>query len=351
VPASDLSYYQVNNDTLTEQAFYGELTIALSERLDVIVGARAYEYDTTQHFRYDVPFWGSSDMQDNVAEDDGMLGRLGASYAFSDRVTGFVTISEGYRIGGANSVLPCPDPLPPSAACALPDEVLIKPDRTTNFEIGTHALLGRGNMSLDAAVYSIDWDDVQTAGTTQNGSLQITANGGAARSEGLELSFAARAAGPWSLRTTYAWNDAQLTTYSPGLVSGEDAFAGDRLSGTPEHQFSLELGHERQLQSGWNLDFGYSATATSDVLTRVGMRNGGERLGGYTVHNLAVSVGKDRWLATLYADNVTDKYAETAVRLEPSSIRDVSGFDVRRYFRNVLRPRTIGLEFRYSIGE
>lgn len=351
VPASDLSYYQANFNELTEQAVYGELTIAATDKLDVSVGARAYEYDTTEVFRFDVPFFQFSGGEDNVAEDDGMLGRLGASYAFNDRVTGFVTISEGYRIGGANSVAPCPDPLPPGAACALPDEVLIKPDSTTNFEVGAHTLLGDGRMSLDAAIYSIDWENVQTTGSTQNGALLITVNGGAAESQGVELSFAARTRGPWSMRTTYAYNDAKLTTYSPGLVSGEDAFAGDRLSGTPEHQFSLELGHSRQLQNGWALDLGYSVTATSDVLTRVGMRNGGEELGGYSVHSLGVSVSRDRWQATLYADNLTDKYAETSVRAEPSTIRAVNGVDVRRYYRNVLRPRTIGVEFRYSIGE
>jgi iron complex outermembrane recepter protein len=262
-------------------------------------------------------------------------------------------VSEGYRIGGTNTVAPCPDPLPPGAACALPDEVLIKPDSTTNFEVGAHTLLGEGRMSLDVAIYSIDWENVQTAGTTQNGALQITVNGGAAESQGLELSFAARTLGPWSLRmrTTYAYNDAKLTAYSPGLVGGADAFAGDRLSGTPEQQLSFELGHSRQLQNGWMLDLGYSVTATSDVLTSVGMRNDGEELSGYTVHNLGVSVSRDRWQATLYADNLTDKYAETSVRSDPSTIRAVNGVDVRRYYRNVLRPRTIGVEFRYSIGE
>jgi outer membrane receptor protein involved in Fe transport len=351
VPASDLSYRQVNVNDLTEQAVFGELTIATTDRLDVIVGARAYEYDTMQQFRFDVPFFDFSGAEDNVAEDDGLLGRLGASYAFNDRVTGYVNLSEGYRIGGANTVAPCPEPLTPGAACALPDEVLIKPDSTTNLEIGAHALLGEGRTSLDAAIYSIDWDNVQTMGTTQNGALPITVNGGAAESQGLELSFAARSLGAWSMRTTYAYNDAKLTTYSPGLVGGEDAFAGDRLAGTPEHQFSFELGHSRQLQNGWMLDFGYSVTATSDVLTRVGMRDGGEELGGYSIHNVALSMSRDRWQATLYADNLTDKYAETAVRGDPSSIRAVNGVDVRRYFRNVLRPRAIGLEFRYSIGE
>lgn len=351
IPPNDRSYYQANIDSLKEQALYGELTIAATSRFDVIVGGRLFEYETTQFGRFDVPFFDISDTQSNVAEDDGFLGKLGAAYAFTDRVTGYANLSEGFRIGGANSVPPCPSPVPPSAACAMPDEVLIKPDRTTNFEVGAHALLRGGNLSIDGAVYTIDWDDVQTLGTTVNGDLPITVNGSAARSQGLEFAIAARASGPWSFRASYAFNQAELTSDAPGLVNGEDAFAGDRLSGTPEHMLSFELGHERELNNGYVLGFGYNVTATSDVLTRVGMRNGGEELSGYSLHGLGVSLRRHQWQATLYADNLTDKYAETSVRLEPSSIRSVNGFDVRRYFRNVLRPRTVGVEFRYSFGE
>jgi len=352
VPASDRSYYQVNADTLTEKALFGEVTVGIADKLDLTLGGRLFQYDTTQHFRFDIPFFDYSESQDNIADDDGFLGKIGLSYVFSEGVTGYVTLSEGYRIGGANSVVPCPEPLPATpTACALPNEVLIKPDTTTNLEVGTHAAFAAGKVSLDAAVYTIDWDNVQTLGTTENGALPITINGGSARSNGLELSFAARGEGPWSVRTTYAYNDAELTSVAPGLVGGVDGLDGDRLSGTPEHQLSLALRHQRMLRSGWALDVGYGVTATTDVLTRVGMRNGGERLGGYSVHSASVSLSRGQWQATLYADNLTNKYAETSVRSEPSSIRTVNGFDVRRYYRNVLRPRTVGLEFRYSIGE
>jgi outer membrane receptor protein involved in Fe transport len=350
VPSSDVSYYQANSDTLKEQALYGEFSFAISEQLELTAGGRFFQYDTTQHARFDVPFFDYSESQDNVADDDGFLGKLGLSYAFNDSVTAYATLSEGYRIGGANSVPACPDPLPVAAACALPGEVLIKPDRTTNFEVGVHALVGSGNMRIDAAVYSIDWNDVQTLGTTENGSLAITVNGGSARSRGLELAVQAGGAGPWSVRSSYAYNQAELTSFAPGLVDGADAFSGDRLSGTPEHQVAFELRHRRQLSNGWNLDAGYSVTTTTDVLTRVGMRNGGESLGGYTIHSASLAVSRDQWQATLYADNLWDKFAETSVRLEPSSIRSVNGFDVRRYYRNVLRPRSVGLEFRYAIG-
>jgi outer membrane receptor protein involved in Fe transport len=73
-------------------------------------------------------------------------------------------------------------------------------------------------------------------------------------------------------------------------------------------------------------------------------------LGGYTVHNASATLSKERWSATLYVDNLTDKFAETGVRLDPSYIRNVNGFDLRRYFRNDLRPRNLGIEFRYRMG-
>ena len=353
VPTGDLSYLQMNVDTLKEQALFGELGFGLTDRMELTVGGRYFEYDTTQHAQFDLPFFDFSETQDALGEDDGFLGKLSLAYEFNDRTTGYATLSEGFRIGGVNSVPPCPVPLPATpTACALPDEVLIEPDRTTNLELGTHSVLGGGRLQLDAAIYTIDWDDVQTLGTTQNGSLVITVNGGSARSRGLEFGLVAGGSGPWSMRTSYAFNETELTSDAPGLVDGVDALDGDRLAGTPEQQFAFELRHQRTLNRGWDLDISYGVTATSDVLTKVGMRNNGEVLGGYSVHAASISVSRNQWQATLYADNLTDKFAETSVRLDPSSIRSVgpNGFDVRRYFRNVLRPRTIGLELRYSIG-
>src|SRR5690606_34252865 len=103
--------------------------------------------------------------------------------------------------------------------------------------------------------------------------------------------------------------------------------------------------------AGLRLDVDYGVTFTSNVLTKVGQRNSGEVLGGYTVHNASIGIGKDRWTAMLYADNLLDKFAETAVRESTAFIHQVDGISSRRYFRNVLRPRTFGVEFRYSLGD
>ena len=51
---------------------------------------------------------------------------------------------------------------------------------------------------------------------------------------------------------------------------------------------------------------------------------------------------------TLYADNVFDEYAETGVRDDQSLVRQVNGWDLRRYYHNVVRPRQIGMRFVYN---
>ena len=67
-----------------------------------------------------------------------------------------------------------------------------------------------------------------------------------------------------------------------------------------------------------------------------GLRAGGEALPGYAFHNISATVHNEAWQVTAYIDNVTDKFAETSVRQTASFIREVGGFDLRRYFKIVI---------------
>jgi iron complex outermembrane receptor protein len=351
LPTGDLEYLEITADTLTERAIFGEVGYRFTDRLQRTVGGRFFDYETDEFNSFDIPFVDISNAEQVLGEDDGFLGKLNLAYDFSDSVMGYVTLSEGYRVGGTNAVALCIEPPPPGQnVCANAEEKQIDPDRTTNFELGVHSTLSDGRVRLNAAIYRIDWEDIQTAGVTAIGGVPITLNGGKAETQGLELSVQVQSRGPWYFQAGYAHNEAELTTDAPGLVDGDDAFAGDRLSGTPEQQGSVLVGYNRMLGSGWQINANYGVTATSDVLTKTGLRSNGEILGGFSLHNAMLSLGKDRWTATLYAENLTNKFAETAVRQDPSLITNIGGFDLRRYFRNVIRPRTVGVEVRYTLG-
>ena len=354
LPTGDLEFRQTTHQTLTESAVFGEVGYRFTDKLQVNIGGRQFKYDFTQAGTILLPIVDISDSSAGASSDDGFLGKINASYDFTKNAMGYVTLSEGYRNGGANPIAACPagvtatNPPPGQLACGLPNEINIAPDTTRNLEVGLHSNWNGGKLVFNAALYHIDWDKVQTFSTTIYGALPITVNGGKAETQGLELSFQSHGQ-HWTFSGTYAHNRAQLSTLAPGIVNGVDGEPGDRLAGAPEQQASFYAAYHRPLRNGFEMNAGYGLSYSGNVITKVGLRDNGETLGGYTVHGLSAGVSHERWLANLFIDNLTDKFAETGVRLDPSYIGVVNGFDLRRYFRNVIRPRTIGIEFRYRM--
>ena len=358
LPTGDLEFRQTTHQTLTESAVFGEVGYRFTDKLQINIGGRRFKYDFTQDGTILIPIFDISDLSVGASGDDGFLGKINASYDFGKNAMGYVTLSEGYRNGGANPIAACPPGVtatnPPTgqAACGLPDEISIAPDTTKNLEFGLHSSWNGGKLVFNAALYHIDWDKVQTYSITMYGALPITVNGGTAETKGVEFSLQSRGQ-HWTFSGTYAHNQAQLTSVAKGIVRGvdgaHDGEPGDRLAGSPQDQASFYAAYRRPLRNGFEMSASYGLSHSGNVITKTGLRADGETLSGYTVHSLSAGVGHERWVASVFVDNLTDKYAETGVRLDPNYNRVVNGFDLRRYFRNVIRPRTIGIEFRYRM--
>ena len=345
---SGLEYRETSAREFTETALFGEVGYRLTDRWQVTLGARWFEYDDELALQVELPYWEESTFDQNETGDEQVIFKFNTSFEFTPEVMGYLTVSEGYRNGGLNLGPPCPS-LP---YCLTPDEVLIKPDTATNYEAGMRSLWFDGRLLVNAAVYYVDWQDIQVQGTTEVGAKGITVNGGSAETQGVELMTRWSITDSLELAASMAYTDAQLTSDAEGLVDGEKAFDGDRLAGSPEKQATLLLDYTRPLDNGWTLSANYSLATVGDVYTKVGLRNNGEALPGYTVHGLAVGVSSGPWRATLYADNVFDKYAVTSVRRDRTYIYDVERDSLgpipsRTYYQSMLRPRTVGLEFAY----
>lgn len=369
-----LEYYSVDHFDTTEWAIFGELTYQITEQWDVTVGMRYYDYEFEAKNAVDFPllrtvFYGDPadsivlDFETNKQEDDGTLFKFNTSYDLTDDAMMYFTYSEGYRIGASNGIALCPDFVDPDTqlACALPDELAYEPDETQNYEIGVRTLWMDGTLILNGAMYYIDWNDPQLASTTQNAALPITVNGKGARSQGLEMTFNWLIGDNFSLRGSYAYTNAELTDDAKDLLSTVegpgfgivriDGKDGDRLPASPEHQGNLYANYFQPL-GNMDLNVSYGISAISDVLTKTGERANGESLPGYAVHNMAASLQTDSWTVTLYADNLLDKYAVTGVRSDTAYLQNVSDINgdtvhTRRYFNNMLTPRTIGLRATY----
>ena len=375
-----LEYYFSLDEETEETAVFGEIGYQITDDWQVTLGARYFEYDTEVETGvatplldtvfYDVPADSINTFDDSSDGDDSdSTFKFNTSYYITDDVMTYFTYSEGYRLGGSNAVAPCPDDIRDAQiVCALPNEVDYTTDETTNYELGIHSTWG-DNLIVNGSLYYIEWDDIQIGSVTNNGSQPITSNGDGARSQGVELSFQWYVLPDLSLMGSYAYTDAELTDDALCLLDSYiddndnldlqacaadpldldvNGYDGDRLPGSPEHQGFLAANYGMDLGGGSRVELDYSLTTTSDVLTKVGERNFGESLDGYTLHNVSATWLKDNLRMTLYADNLFDEYAETGVRLDQSYIRQVEGWDLRRYYHNVVRPRQVGLRVVYD---
>ena len=363
-PVSEpIEYYSVGETEVEERALFGEISRDLGRRWRFLAGGRWFGYDVRTANLTEFPYTPAynSPYSDHESEDRGVLFKGSLSYRLSDRTTLYFTRSKGYRIGGGNNFRVCTDEEialltdddagndPPQSGCIYAHQALIRPDTTLNHEIGIRRSWRRGNAS--ATVFHVDWTDIQVAGVTPFSSQGITLNGGAAMSRGVELAAAVSLTNEFRLRGSWSFARAELSKDSPGILDdGNDAFEGDRLSGAPEHQGGLLASWSKPIGDEHLLELLYGYSYVGNVLTRIGMRSGGEILPSYDLHNLSAAISRNAWTLTLYVENLLDEYAVTSVRQTPRLIgRTEEGFKSRRYFANVLTPRRAGLRFRFAL--
>jgi len=374
-----LEFFSISTNDLKESAVYGEIGYQITERWQATVGSRYYRYDLDTQDGAITPLFetldGTRAPEDKTLvfspggqRDNGFLFKFNSSYRFTDDVLGYVTVSEGFRIGNSNGIAPCTGDEGPQGLCGAPDELQFSSDETVNYELGLHTQWFDKRLTLNGAAYYLDWKDPQLASTTDKGGLPITRNGKGAETYGLELSFDARFLERWSLRGSYNYNRAELTADAPGLLNDVPppgfnntrvevaGRKGDRLPGSPEQQGSIFATYALPLPSGRDLNFNYGITAVSNVLTRTGLLAGGERLGGFALHSASVALDTNQWSFALYGQNLFNKYAITGVRSSRQVARaavDENGdptVRVRAYAQDVVRPREFGLRVSYKLG-
>jgi len=391
-----LEFFQPTREEITESALFGEISYAFNDRLNVTVGGRLFDFEvnsvTAQFFPlFDPSFVPqtldeiSSNAFDPLQnqEDSGSLFKFNISYDLNDDILLYGTVSEGFRIGGSNGLATCPD-FDPSAentqfSCGLlpgqqfspggpgnvsdRDETQFTPDTTRNFELGFKGSFA-DSLTVNAALFYVDWIDPQLLSRSVNGAIPITVNAEGAESIGIEVS------GDWlvndrlRLKGTFSHTQAELTGAVPSLtitvpqtggfadvfVDGQD---GDRLPGSPETQLSIFASYDLPLANGRNLNLNGSYSWQSDVLSTAGGRGDGAVLDSYGLANISANYQADNWSAAFYIDNVFDEMAFTGVRNNPllnQTVSDANGgpVNVRRFFTTLNSPRTIGVRFTYN---
>ncbi len=339
----DNGYSEVFDTNYQETAIYGELTYSFTDRLDVTVGARFFNWeDETRKTISD--YTGFLGINDDVSrgEDTGeSIFKLGAAYRFTDSAFSYLTISEGFRRGGTNGFRD-----DGGEVVAVSTQVF-EPDSTTNYELGFKGSFLDDGLYLQANAYLIEWDNTQTyySQSILGFPLNGTTNGPDAETRGIELALRYQVNDNVGVRWESAFTEGEFVEdRTVCLFEGNTTtscrtwFDGDELGGTPNdrHNFGIDFYTEAfggEIRS--NVDFRYVGAVQSDRQDQ----NEPYEFDAYTTIGASVQYSRGPIATSLWVSNLTNEDGETSFQV-------VGGqWGYRSIF---VRPRTVGLRLSYG---
>jgi iron complex outermembrane receptor protein len=347
----DMTYVMDRKVTFEDKALFGEITYDITEAWSVTAGMRAFWQDNSQDLLAEIPYFGPIVASDgnifgrnedfSEASFDDQIFKFNTSYRLSEDTLLYATISEGFRAGGANSY-----PVGDCPFCDPADFLTYDPDTATNYEIGIKGRAG-GVLQYSAAVFRIDWDDIQLE-TASASTSAIIVNGGKARSQGLEMELWWAPVENLRLTAGYSYTDAELTEDVLLPVGGQltpgAGFKGDRLPGVSEHQFSGVADYRWPIAESRALLLHLDAAYRSDFSNRLSSENAGYRVfDGFWMVNASIGLElNDSLQVFLYGRNLGNEEGVTS-DVNPKFSGN-SGTPPPEYSYEFLqRPRTVGL--------
>ncbi len=301
----------VTNNALTEtksKAIFGRISIPFMD--DKLVFAAEGRYTDEEKT-------GSDATGEFVYEDSYFKPRVSLDYHVNDDNLLYVSYAQGLKSGGINNAVvqdatfafvPLPD-----------DERFYGPDENTSYEIGSKNRFLDGRLSLNAAIYYIDWSDLQVSvaaeGATATTST-ITANLGAATSKGIEIESTYAITDNLTLNAGLALNDA---TYDDGTVSqrlvraglcdgivcdADGNIGGNTLQRSSDTQFNFGIQYDGQINNDLNY-YGRADVAyqSEQYLSEINAATIPSR----TLLNLRAGISSEDWSVELWVKNATDE--------------------------------------------
>lgn len=324
-PTGATIFDQTLDEDRDQRAIFGELSYDMTETLRATIGLRYFEEDIDlREFTAASPLFGiPANTETESGSFDQVTSKLVLSYRPSDGMLYYLSAAEGYRSGGFNVALQ--DPLLPDA---------YDPDTTWNYELGVKSSWQEGQVTINGALYYVDWSDMQILVRDPDTLIVYTDNAGKAESRGGEIEIAARPASGLELTLGGSYTDAELSETS--LI----APAGTPLASVPKYTVNASAQYTSTLFGALGMTLRFDLTRVGESFFSVEEFQR-ERQGSYSTGNLSVGLDAEKWRATLFVDNLWDERADILVF--PGNDRVNFGGET---YRN--RPRTVGLRLRWS---
>jgi iron complex outermembrane receptor protein len=301
---------------------YGQAT-ATFDRLDVTAGARIdHENKEASLNTFFTPAIAPGRLVTAEKGFSNISPQFSAAWRVDPEKTVYAVVARGFKAGGFNPVSP-------------PGFEAYGEEQTWNLEGGVKTMWLGGRVTANAAVFRIDWDDLQLNLPDPLAQFYI-ANVGRASSAGAEFEVTARVQTGFDVFGSLGFVDAEFKpgSVSTGLEGTPVSIGGNKIPNTPDYTATVGAHVSRAVRSGATV-YGraevtmYGAFMYDDV-NRAGQDS-------YSLTHLRGGIQRGYWFAEAWLRNAFDThYIPVAFafdpRLAPSGYLGESG-----------APRTFGI--------
>ncbi|MFO1239015.1 MAG: TonB-dependent receptor [Sphingomonadaceae bacterium] len=232
-------------------AAYGEVTWALTPKLDVTGGLRYFNWkqDFSLFFGgfFGVDETGTPLTTQDRARENGVNPRAVVSYKINDNVMLFAEASKGFRYGGVNQPLPlglCGPELNSIGLTRGP--VTFGADSLWSYSVGEKGRFFDNRLKLNATGFLITWNDVQTKRQLPSCSYYFIQNKGQVVSRGLELETSFALTPSVTIGFSGSYTDAE----ADGAISNLNAQDGDPVPYFPRYIATATAQYHRPVGNG-----------------------------------------------------------------------------------------------------
>ena len=306
---------------------FGEVTYDFTDQFAVTVGARWYDIEVDFEGSANSSFFnfgGTTDFQafgtnisaqfapDNTvgapdkAATDGTIFKITGAWRPNAEQMWYATISEGFRAGLLNRPGGAAGPNGYTVPYALDT------DDVTNIEIGTKSLFFDSTFSLNAALFFVDIERLQTTIFDPSiTNLFFSDNAADAEVRGLEGDFTwlPDFSDRWTFTGAFSFLDTEITNV---ITPTQDVRKGDELAFAPEFQGTLRARYEwpigaRGMMAHIMPSVSWSSESFSDIILI-----NRDKMDSWTMASVTAGLSADNWSAELFVNNLTDERAEIA---------------------------------------
>ena len=313
-------------------ALFGQLQWEPIEKLSLTLGGRYSwdEKDVVFDTRSTVPGFIISNFTTPISRKwNSFDPSASLSYKINDDVLAYVSYTSGFKSGAFQFI----------AVSPVVAQQVANPESVDSYEAGMRTTLLDRRLRLNAAVFSMDYRDLQQLRVIQFApgvTAILTANAASSKIKGFEMEGRAVFDNNWSLDFSYGHLDAKFKNY---IFDPTLDFSGNRMQRAPKHTLSLGLNFEADTSLGdltTRIGYSYRSSIFFEADNNVVDPESSE--GSLGLWDASMNLKNGNWTFGIWGRNLTDeRYRRQVLNSTGNAQRGIWA-----------EPRTFGARISYN---